>query len=97
MGDGKAAELPADIDFTSCILASGGGIATHRGADEAFIADMEQIMKDVWADDSADGFSAWIDSVLLNHLEIYGDECEATMNANAERCVAAYELLSGQA
>ncbi len=91
VGDGKAAELPADIDFTSCILASGGGIATHRGADEAFIADMEQIMRDVWATDT---FSGWIESVLLNHLEIYGDECEATMNANAERCVAAYENLS---
>lgn len=97
VGEGKAPELPADIDFTSCILASGGSIATHRGADEAFIADMEQIMRDVWADSSEDGFSAWIESVLLNHLELYGDECEATMNANAERCVAAYELLSGQA
>lgn len=92
VGDSKAPELPADVDFSSCILASGGSIATHRGADEAFIADMEQIMKDVWANDE---FSSWIESILLNRLEVYGDECEATMNANAERCVAAYKALSG--
>ena len=93
-GDAKAPELPADIDFTSCILASGGSLATHTGADEAFIADMEQIMKDVWQSESFDG---WIASVLLNHTEIYGDECAQVMDENAKRAVEAYKLLSGQA
>ena len=91
-GDAKAPELPAGTDFSGSILAAGGSLATHRGADEAFIADMEQIMKDVWANEE---FNGWIASVMLNRFEIYGDECEALMNANAQVALNAYKTLSG--
>lgn len=91
-GPSKASELDASIDFSGCILSAGGSLATHRGADEAFIADMEQIMKDVW---NQAEFNEWIASQMLNRFEIYGDECETFMNAAAEKAIAAYGTLSG--
>lgn len=91
-GASKASELDASIDFSGCILSAGGSLATHRGADEAFIADMEQIMKDVW---NQAEFNEWIASQMLNRFEIYGDECETFMNAAAEKAIAAYGTLSG--
>ena len=91
-GPTKASELDTSIDFSGCILSAGGSLATHRGADEAFIADMEQIMKDVWNEAE---FNGWISSQMLNHFEIYGDECEAFMNAAAKKAITAYGTLSG--
>ena len=91
-GASKASELDASIDFSGCILSAGGSLATHRGADAAFIADMEQIMKDVW---NQAEFNEWIASQMLNRFEIYGDECETFMNAAAEKAIAAYGTLSG--
>ena len=90
-GDMKAAELPADIDFTGCILPGGGSLASHVGGDEAFQADMIQLIKDVW---NTEEFSGWIADYGLNRFEVYGDDAVDFYNAACEKSVAAYQLLS---
>lgn len=89
-GDAKAAELPADIDFSGCILPAGGTLAVHEGADDAFYDDMTEIMKQVWENKD---FSDWIASIMLNKFELYGDDAEAHINAACEKAIAAYENL----
>lgn len=87
VGDAKAAELPADIDFSSCILPAGGTLAVHAGADDAFYNDMTEIMKQVWADQE---FSDWIASIMLNKFELYGDEAQAFMDDACKKAITAY-------
>lgn len=89
-GDAKAPELSADIDFSGCILPAGGTLATHVGADQSFRDDMTQIMKDVWADEE---FAGWIDSILLNRFELYGDDAATFIDEACEKALAAYENL----
>ena len=91
-GDGKAAELPAD-DFSSCILPSGGTLACRKGAPQEFIDEMIQIIKDVWNDEAYHG---WIESVMLNRFELYGDEAQAFYDAACEKSKAAFANMSGK-
>lgn len=90
-GDAKAPELPADIDFSSCILPAGGTLAVHAGADEAFYNDMTEIMKKVWAEPD---FSDWIASIMLNKFELYGQDAQDFMDAACEKAITAYGNLS---
>lgn len=92
-GDGKASELPADVDFDSCILPSGGTLACRKGADQAFIDEMIQIIKDVW---NSESYYGWIESVMLNRFELYGDEAQAHYDAACEKSKAAFALMSGK-
>ena len=95
VGEGKHPALDASKDYSVCILPAGGGLATHAGCDEGFREDMTEIAKLVWADA---GFAEWIvsDAVLLNHFELYGDEC-IEFYANARKMgLEAYALLLGK-
>lgn len=92
-GDGKASELPADIDFESCILPSGGTLACRTGAPQEFIDEMIQLIKDVWNDEAYHG---WIESVMLNRFELYGDEAQAHYDAACEKSKAAFANMSGK-
>lgn len=87
VGSAKAPELSASIDFSSCILPAGGTLATHAGADEAFYNDMMDIMKQVWA--SAE-YSDFIESIMLNNFQVYGDDAQAFMDDACEKSLAAY-------
>ena len=92
-GDGKASELPADIDFDSCILPSGGTLACRKGADQAFIDEMIQIIKDVW---NSESYYGWIESIMLNRFELYGDEAQAFYDAACEKSKVAFANMSGK-
>ena len=91
-GDGKASELPAD-DFSSCILPSGGTLACRKGAPQEFIDEMIQIIKDVW---NSESYYGWIESVMLNRFELYGDEAQAHYDAACEKSKAAFANMSGK-
>ena len=91
-GDSKAPELDPSIDFSGCVLRSGGFIATRTGADQAWIDELTQITKDVWADAE---FADWIAEVLLNKHEVYGDDALAEGEEASQKCLAAFETLSG--
>ena len=92
-GEGKAPELPADIDFSGSILPGGGTIAAHTGADQAFIDEITQITKDVWADEE---FSGWIATSLLNHLELYGADAQKFTDDGCAKAKAACGVLVAQ-
>ena len=92
-GDGKAAELPADVDFDACILPSGGTLACRKGAPQEFIDEMIQIIKDVWNNET---YYGWIESVMLNRFELYGDEAQAYYDAACEKSKAAFANMSGK-
>ena len=89
-GDAKAPELNASIDFSGCILPAGGTLAVHTGCDEKFQKDMEDIMKKVW---ESEDYYGWIDSVLLNNFQLYGQEAQAFIDSACEKALAAYENL----
>lgn len=93
VGEGKAPELNADNDYSDSILPAGGGLATHDGCDPAFRDAMTEISKLVWADED---FSGWIDSVLLNNFQVYGDDAVAHYKEAREKGIAAYDLLLGE-
>lgn len=92
VGEGKAPELNADNDYSDSILPAGGGLATHEGCDPAFREAMIEIAKQVWANEE---FSGWIDSVLLNNFQVYGDDAVAHYKEAREKGIAAYDLLLG--
>ena len=92
VGEGKAPELNKDNDYSDSILPAGGGLATHDGCDPAFREAMTEIAKKVWAD--AD-FSGWIDSVLLNNFQVYGDDAVKFYAEARQKGIAAYDLLLG--
>lgn len=93
-GDDKDPALNASNDYTSCILPAGGGLATHAGADQAFVDEMIQLTKDVW--NEAD-YNEWIASILLNRFELYGDENQAFVDEACQKALNAYKNLSGEA
>ena len=93
-GDAKAAELPADIDFSSCILPAGGTLGCRAGAPAEFVTAMTQVIKDVWADEE---FYGWIESVMLNKFELYNQDAQDFMDQACEKAVNAFKNLSGQA
>lgn len=78
-------------DYTGSILAAGGFIATRRGADQAWINEMIEISKEVWADPE---FSDWMVEIGLNKLELYGDDADAHLEEACAKAVAAFETLS---
>ncbi len=90
-GDSKAAELPADIDFSASILPSGGTLAVHTGCDEDFYNDMMSIMEQVWAEEE---YYGWIESVLLNNFQLYGDDAATYISDAVTKALDAYALLS---
>ena len=90
-GDAKAPELPADIDFSSCILPAGGTLGCRAGAPQEFIDDMTQIIKDVWNEEE---FNGWVESVMLNRFELYNDDAQAFMDEACEKAIAAFANLS---
>lgn len=89
-GDAKAPELSKDIDFSGCILPAGGTLATHKGADQAFRDDMTEIMKQVWADEN---YYGWIESVMLNNFQLYGDDAQKFIDEACEKALKAYDNL----
>lgn len=92
-GDAKAPELDAAKDYSAAILIGGGTIATRTGAPQAWIDEMVQISKDVWADAE---YSDFIAEILLNKRECYDQDAVEFVNGIAEKGVAAFELLSGK-
>ncbi|MBQ8647058.1 MAG: hypothetical protein IJ484_02820 [Oscillospiraceae bacterium] len=90
-GDAKAPELDPSIDFSSCILPAGGSLAVRAGADQAFIDAMTEVTKAVWADAE---YHEWIESVMLNRFELYGDEAVAFYDEACAKAVAAFDNLS---
>lgn len=90
-GETKAAELDANTDYSGSILPAGGALAVRTGADQEWIDKMTEVMKAVWAEPE---YYEWIESVMLNHLELYGDEAEAFINEGAQKALAAFEKLS---
>lgn len=92
-GEGKAPELDAATDYTGSILPAGGFLAVRAGADQAWIDEMVQISKDVWADPE---YSDWIAEIMLNRNELYDKDANAFLEEGCKKAVAAFELLSGQ-
>ncbi len=90
-GDAKAPELNSTTDYTSCILPAGGGLAVHTGADQEWIESMTTVMKDVWNDEEYHG---WIEDVLLNRFEIYGDDAVAFYDEACGKALKAFDELS---
>lgn len=93
-GEDKDPALSTSNDYTSCILPAGGGLATHAGADQAFVDEMIQLTKDVWNEAE---YNEWIDSILLNRFELYGDENQAFVDEACQKALNAYKNLSGEA
>lgn len=91
-GDTKDPALDASKDYTGSILKSGGFIATRTGADQAWVDELTQITKDVWADAE---FSDWMASILLNKHEVYGADAVAELEEASQKAMAAFETLSG--
>lgn len=91
-GDAKDPALNASTDYTGSILKSGGFIATRTGADQAWVDELTQVTKDVWADAE---FADWIAEILLNKHEAYGADAVAELEEASKKALTAYETLSG--
>ena len=48
---------------------------------------MTEIMKNVWASEE---YAGWIDSILLNRFELYGDDAAAFIDSACEKALTAY-------
>ncbi|WP_367567329.1 hypothetical protein [Lacrimispora sp.] len=92
-GDAKASELEAAVDYTGSILAAGGFIAIRTGADQAWIDEVIQISKDVWADPE---YSDWMKEIKLNQFEVYGEDAGSHLEEACAKAVAAFDTLNGQ-
>ena len=92
-GDAKAPELEAAVDYTGSILAAGGFVATRTGADQAWIDEVIQISKDVWADPE---YSDWMKEIKLNQFEVYGEDASSHLEEACAKAVAAFDTLNGQ-
>lgn len=92
-GDVKDPALDPAKDYTGSILPGGGFIAVRTGADQAWIDEVAQISKDVWADPE---YSDWIGEILLNKYEVYDKDAKAFLEEACAKAVAAFETLSGQ-
>ncbi len=90
-GDAKSPDLDANLDHDASILTAGGFIGTKVGADEEWIATIEEMTKAVWADPE---YSDWIASIMLNKKETYGQDSIDDVEEAAAKAVAAFELLS---
>lgn len=92
-GEGMAPELDPSKDYTGSILPAGGYIAVRTGADQAWIDEIVQISKYVWADPE---YADWIGEIMLNKRELYDADAKAFLEDGCAKAVAAFELLSGQ-
>ena len=92
-GDVKASELDASKDYSGSILPAGGFVATRAGADQAWIDEVAQISKDVWADSE---YSDWISEIMLNRYEVYDKDAAAQLESACEKAIAAFDTLSAQ-
>lgn len=92
-GDTKSEDLDAVKDYTGSVLSAGGFIATRTGASDKWCNAMEQVAKDVWA---SEDYSSFITSIMLNKVEIYGDEAAAHLEEACTKAVKAFETLSSQ-
>ncbi len=93
-GDNMAPELAAYGDnFEGSILMAGGMLGVHKGCDEGFYNDLLELSQKVWADED---YYGWIDSVLLNNFQVYGDEAQAILDDARAKSIAAYELMSAE-
>ncbi len=92
-GDAKDPALDAAMDYSGSILAAGGFIATRTGADQAWIDEVAQISKDVWADAE---YSDWIAEIMLNKFEKYDKDANEFLEEACAKAVAAFDTLSGQ-
>jgi tripartite-type tricarboxylate transporter receptor subunit TctC len=90
VGEAKAPELDASVDFSSCILPAGGTLACHAGCDEGFYSDMTDIMKKVW---ESEDYYGWIESVMLNNFQVYGDDAQKFMDDACAKALKAYDNL----
>ena len=77
----KAAPLVAEV------------MAKELGKDQAWIDEIIQISKDVWADPE---YSDWIGEIMLNRYEVYGEDANAFLEEACEKALPAFETLSGQ-
>lgn len=92
-GDDMAPELDASKDYTGSILPAGGYIAVRAGADQAWIDEIVEISKAVWADPE---YADWIGEIMLNKNELYDADAKAFLEEGCAKAIAAFELLSGQ-
>ena len=92
-GDAKDPALDAGKDYSGSILPAGGFIAVRTGADQAWIDEIVQISKDVWAEPE---YSDWIGEIMLNRYEVYGEDAKAFLEEGCAKALAAFETLSGQ-
>lgn len=82
--------LDPSLDHTGSVLPAGGFIATRTGADQAWIDEVVEISKAVWADDE---YADWIAGILLNKFEVYGDEANQYLDEACRRAIEAFETL----
>ena len=54
---------------------------------------MIQIIKDVW---NSESYYGWIESIMLNRFELYGDEAQAFYDAACEKSKVAFANMSGK-
>lgn len=92
-GDVKAAALGADKDYGGSILPAGGYIAARTGADQAWLDEVGEITKAVWADPE---YSDWMAEIMLNKFELYGADAKAYLDEACIKAIKAFETLSGQ-
>ncbi|MCR5290482.1 MAG: hypothetical protein K6E51_10855 [Treponema sp.] len=92
-GPSKASELNASKDYSGSILAAGGYIATHKGADPAWVAAVEKVARDVWASKE---YSDFIASIMLNKYECYGADATAHLEEACQKAIKAFQTLSGK-
>ena len=92
-GKAKDPALDAGKDYSGSILPAGGFIAVRTGADQAWIDEIIQISKDVWAYPE---YSDWIGEIMLNRYEVYGEDANAFLEEACEKALTAFETLSGQ-
>ncbi len=89
-GEFKSEDLSEKNDYSGCILRAGGTLAAHKGADATFIDDMTAIMQEVWKNDE---FNSWIETAMLNKVELYGSTAQAYIDEACIKAILAYEKL----
>lgn len=90
-GDSKDPALSASIDHTGSILRAGGFIATKSGADEEWVNKIIDVSKAVWA---APEYNTWIDEILLNRFEVYGEDAKNELENACKKALEAFADLS---
>lgn len=89
-GAAKDPALDASIDHSGSILPAGGFIAARTGADQAWVDEIAEVSKAVWADPE---YSDWIAEIMLNRYEVYGEEAKVHLDEACEKAISAFETL----